>query len=170
MHEQHGGAAMVVRCRSSISTRGCPLATCRTDGSQARTNSIAAPTSFAPPIRRWAGSERRAMSRPGAAVIISVMFVMVTGAASGQELEPRAYSPSPVGVTFVLAGFGRSEGGILFDPALDVDNVHADLWIATVGVGHTFSLAGRQARILAVAPVAWGSIAGDVAAERQRQD
>jgi hypothetical protein len=38
--------------------------------------------------------------------------------ATAQELEPRAYSPSPVGTTFLLGGFGRSEGGILFDPSL----------------------------------------------------
>jgi hypothetical protein len=91
-------------------------------------------------------------------------------AAVAQELEPRAYSPSPIGTTFVLGGFGKSEGGILFDPALDIDDVQADLWIATVGAGHTFGLVGRQARVLAVMPVAWGSVAGSVHAQVQRQD
>src|SRR5262245_29707979 len=89
---------------------------------------------------------------------------------SAQELEPRAFSPSPVGTTFVLGSVGRSEGGILFDPALDIDNVQADLWIATIGAGRTFGLGGRQAKILGVLPVAWGSIAGDVHALAQRQD
>jgi hypothetical protein len=87
-----------------------------------------------------------------------------------QELEPRAFSPSPVGTTFVLGGLGRSEGGILFDPALDIDNVQADLWIATFGAGRTFALAGRQAKLLAVVPIAWGSVAGTVHDQAQRQD
>jgi hypothetical protein len=91
-------------------------------------------------------------------------------AADAQELEPRAFSPSPVGTTFLLGGFGRSEGGILFDPALDIDNVQADLWIATIGAGHTLGVAGRQARVLAVLPVAWGSVAGTVGAQPQQQD
>jgi outer membrane putative beta-barrel porin/alpha-amylase len=96
-------------------------------------------------------------------------FVWAAGA-SAQELEPRAFSPSPVGTTFVLGGFGRSEGGILFDPALDIDNVQADLWIATFGTGRTFALAGRQARVLAVLPIAWGSVAGTVHEHPERQD
>jgi hypothetical protein len=87
-----------------------------------------------------------------------------------QELEPRAFSPSPVGTTFVLGGLGRSEGGILFDPALDVDNVQADLWVATLGAGRTFALAGRQAKVLAIVPIAWGAVAGTVHDRAQRQD
>ena len=43
-------------------------------------------------------------------------------AAGAQELEPRAYSPAPIGTSFLLAGFGRSEGGIMFDPSLDKDS------------------------------------------------
>ena len=97
-------------------------------------------------------------------------LLLTIGVAHAQELEPRSYSPSPVGTTFVLGGFGRSEGGILFDPSLDIDNVQADLWIATVGAGHIFDLFGRQSRVLAVVPIAWGAVVGDVHAHAQRQD
>jgi len=90
--------------------------------------------------------------------------------AAAQELEPRSYSPSPIGTTFVIGGFGRSQGAILLDPSLDVDNVEGDLWIATSGIGRVFGVAGRQARVLAVVPVAWGTIAGDVRGEAQQQD
>jgi ABC-type uncharacterized transport system ATPase subunit len=55
---------------------------------------------------------------------------------------------------FILGGFGKSEGGVLFDPTLDIDNVQAELWIATAGVGRTFAIAGRQGKVLAVVPVA----------------
>ena len=97
-------------------------------------------------------------------------IILTATAAGAQELEPRAFSPSPVGTTFVVGAFGRSEGGVLFDPALDIDNVQVDLWIATVGAGHTFRIAGRQARALAVLPIAWGSVGGDVEHEVQRQN
>ncbi len=111
------------------------------------------------------------MTRSLRAVEIAVLgLLFVGGIADAQELEPRAFSPSPVGTTFVLGGFGKSEGDILFDHALDIDNVQADLWIATIGVGRTFGLGGRQARILGVLPTAWGSVAGDVHAQPQRQD
>jgi hypothetical protein len=97
-------------------------------------------------------------------------LLVTVGVAHAQELEPRSYSPAPIGTTFVLGGFGRSDGGILFDPSLDIDNVKADVWIATVGAGHVFDMFGRQSRVLAAVPIAWGSIAGDVHAQVQRQD
>jgi hypothetical protein len=90
--------------------------------------------------------------------------------AAAQELEPRSYSASPIGTTFVLAGFGKSEGGILFDPSLAIENVRADLWVATTGYGRTFSLAGRHARLLVVVPMAWGNISGEVGQQPARQD
>ncbi len=45
---------------------------------------------------------------------------------AGTGVEPRSYSPSPVGVTFVVAAFTRSTGGILTDPSLPVDDVEAE--------------------------------------------
>jgi hypothetical protein len=97
--------------------------------------------------------------------------VLFAGASSGaQELEPRAYSPSLVGANFVLGSVGRSAGEILFEPLLDVHDVEADLWVSTFGFGRTFDLAGRQARVLAVFPAAWGAVTGDVGAQPQRRD
>jgi hypothetical protein len=102
--------------------------------------------------------------------VVVIASVLLAGPVSAQELEPRSYSPSPVGTTFVIGGFGRSQGPILMDPSLDVDSVRGDLWIVTPGIGHVFDLAGRQARILAIAPVAWGSVTGELHGHLERQD
>ena len=100
---------------------------------------------------------------------IAVALALVASAGA-QELDPRAFAPAPVGTTIVLAGIGGSKGGILFDPSVDVANVEADLHIVTTGVGYTFALAGRQARLLAVFPIAWGTVAGALGEHPQRQD
>lgn len=89
---------------------------------------------------------------------------------SAQELEPRAHSPAPIGTKFFIAGFGGSRGGILLDPSLDVADVQADLQIATVGGGDTFSVGGRQARVLAVLPIARGKVTGQIGRQARRQD
>jgi hypothetical protein len=96
------------------------------------------------------------------AILALVTFAACGGAASAQELEARAFSPAPIGTTFVLAGFGESEGAIVYDSSLDIENVHADLDIVTAGFGRTFAWGERQARVLAVFPHAEGMIAGDV--------
>lgn len=99
---------------------------------------------------------------------LGALWVTVT-VTHAQELEPRAYVPSPIGTTFVLGSFGRSEGGIVFDPSLDIANVEADVWVTTVGAGRVIDLLGRQSRVLAVVPIARGAVAGDVNAQHQRQ-
>jgi len=95
-------------------------------------------------------------------VIVVIAGVPATSSVEAQELEPRSYTPAPIGTTIVLASAGGSKGDILFDPSLDLDDVKADLTIVTTGLGYTFNLAGRQARVVAVLPVAWGAVSAEV--------
>jgi hypothetical protein len=103
-------------------------------------------------------------------VVVVVAGLLMASTATAQELEPRAYLPAPIGTTIVLGGVGTSKGGILFDQTVDVADVEADLKIVITGVGYTFDFAGRQARVLAVFPIAWGTIGGEVGAQLQAQD
>jgi hypothetical protein len=82
-----------------------------------------------------------------------------------QELEPRAYSPSPVGANFLVAGYVHSSGDVVLDPSLPLSNVDAQLNAGTVGYGRTFGVLGRSANILMAAPYVWGDISGDVYVE-----
>lgn len=106
-----------------------------------------------------------------ARVGLAVGFLLLTAVtAATQDLEPRAYAPAPIGTSFVLLGFGRSEGGYILDPSLDIDNVEADISFTTTGFGYTFDLAGRQARVLAVLPAARGEMTGEVEGSVQSED
>jgi len=107
-----------------------------------------------------------------AALFVAILSTIVSaaGGADAQELEPRSYSQAPTGTIFVIGGVGRSQGPIVLDPSLDVNHVEGDLSVATAGLGYVFDLTGRQARILAVGPVAWGAIEGDAHGGRQRQE
>lgn len=85
------------------------------------------------------------------------------GTGRAQELEPRAYSPNPTGVNFLVLGYTRSTGGVLIDASLPLDNVVADLdsWIA--GYGRSFGLFGRSASVALSVPYAQADVSGDVA-------
>ncbi len=85
--------------------------------------------------------------------------------AAAQEIEPRAYSPSPAGVTFVLVGGGRSTGGILTDPSLPVDDVDAEIDAGVLGLGHTFGLFGRLASVAVAQPYLSGTFEGTLDGE-----
>src|SRR5688572_31968128 len=65
--------------------------------------------------------------------------------APAQEMEPRSYSPNPVGVTFLIAAFARSTGGVLTDPSLPVDDVEAEVDTTALRFAHTFGFLGRSA-------------------------
>jgi Putative MetA-pathway of phenol degradation len=99
-------------------------------------------------------------------LVISVaLFLTADGLA--QDLEPRAYSASPVGLNFVVVGFGRSSGSVLVDPNLQIADVEATFYSPTVGLGRTFGLFGRQSLVTAALPYVWGDVSGNVAEERR---
>lgn len=82
--------------------------------------------------------------------------------ARAQELEPRAYAPSPMGANFLLASYSYQSGDVLFDPALPFSDVRAFIHGASGGYGHTFSLFGHISSLAAVVPYVWASVDGNV--------
>ena len=97
-----------------------------------------------------------------AAVVVAALIGLSAVAASAQDLEPRAYSASPVNTTFVAAVLGRSSGGVVTDPSLPIDDVHATLGVLSAGMGHTFDLFGRTALFVAAMPFARAHATGSV--------
>ncbi|PYV73256.1 MAG: hypothetical protein DMG96_23770, partial [Acidobacteria bacterium] len=107
-----------------------------------------------------------AETTPKTLCIVVVCSVMMARSAAAQELEPRAYSPSPVGTTFLIASVGRSNGGVTFDPSIPLTGVHANLYSTALGLGQTFGLLGRQALITVALPYVWGNISGQIDEQR----
>jgi hypothetical protein len=88
--------------------------------------------------------------------------VLPAPAAVAQDLEPRAYSPSPVGTTFLIATATRSSGGVFTDPSAPITDVEATVGILGIGVGHTFAIGSKQALVLGALPITWGEASGQV--------
>jgi hypothetical protein len=79
-----------------------------------------------------------------------------------QQLEPRAYSASPVGTNFAAVSFSNSFGQLLFDPAVPISDATASIRIVGLGYGRTFAIGHMQALVTAVVPYAWGELSGKV--------
>jgi hypothetical protein len=94
-------------------------------------------------------------------------LVLVPAAARAQDLEPRSYSPSPVGLNFVVVAYSYSSGAVIMDPSLPVTNVKAYMNGVVAGWGRTFGVMGRQAQLAVTLPVAFGDATGSVF-EQQR--
>ena len=95
---------------------------------------------------------------------LTLLFLstIIPNLALGQEMEPRAYSPAPVGAQFVLLSYGYQSGDVLLDSSLPLKDVSIKFNAASVGYGRTFSLGGRQTNVAVLFPYLWGTAKGTV--------
>jgi outer membrane putative beta-barrel porin/alpha-amylase len=96
------------------------------------------------------------------AVVALACLVGTAGSALAQDMEPRAYSASPVGVNFLVVSFSRSTGSVVFDPSLPLSDVHATVDGVAAGLGHTFNLFGKLGLLSVATPYALGDVTGNV--------
>ncbi|AXE94212.1 transporter [Paraburkholderia terricola] len=94
-------------------------------------------------------------ARAGVALLWSAL-------ASAQEMEPHAYSATPVGTNFVVIDYARSSGGFSVDPSLPIANVQAKINTYAFGYSHSFGVAGHTASIAVSIPYASANVTGDV--------
>jgi hypothetical protein len=69
-----------------------------------------------------------------------------------QDLEPRAYSNSPIGLNFAVAGYAYSTGKLLTDPSLPIDNVSIQAHLVLLGLATTFNVLGQSAKLDVIIP------------------
>jgi len=100
-------------------------------------------------------------------LLLTLLIFSSASCVIGQQLEPRAYSPSPVGTSFLVTGFARSSGGVTFDPTIPVTDVNAKLNSSFLAIGRTFGLFGRQSLVTAALPYVWGEVSGSIGEQRR---
>ena len=67
-------------------------------------------------------------------------LLIIGNSGFGQDLDPRAYARVPVDATILISGFSYSDGGIVTDVTLPLENGLATVESPSVGIGRTFSL------------------------------
>ena len=86
------------------------------------------------------------------AAIILCAGVLRLDPVFAQDLEPRRWTPLPVGTNVVGAGYVHTTGDIFFDPVLNVEDTTVEVDTAILSAVHSFSLAGKLARFDAIIP------------------
>jgi len=97
---------------------------------------------------------------PCLAAFLSACLALPAGFARSQELEPRSYAASPVGLNLAVAGFARSSGEVLPDPSAPIEDIEARIDAALLGYARTFGIFNRTSSIAVVAPFVSGEISG----------
>ena len=112
------------------------------------------------------------MSNPRLALALLVGLALMTALtrAHAQELEPRAYSNSPVGTSFFVAGYAYTQGGLSVDPSLPVQDAKLKVHSGVLAYARALNLWGKSGKFDVVVPYyalsGTATVAGQLA-ERQ---
>jgi hypothetical protein len=123
-------------------------------------------------MRGTNGRDRRVLrgwpfeSVPGTA-IFTALFYCFAATLNAQEMQPRAYFPTPVGVTLIGIGYSHNSGGLLFDPSLPVQDSHVVANIGTLSLTQSLGVMGRSAQVLAIVPYVQADLTGLLAGSPQ---
>jgi hypothetical protein len=93
--------------------------------------------------------------------IAALLLLFELSAVQAQDLEPRAYSNIPVGLNFVLAGYGYTAGGVLFDPAVPLENANIKIHGSVFAYARSIKIGGMSGKIDMILPYAWLSGTAD---------
>jgi len=75
--------------------------------------------------------------------------------ARAQSIEPRAYSNTPVGVNFLLAGPYYTRGGLSFDTSLPLTDPQLKTTNVVVGYARALDLWGKSGKFDVIVPYTW---------------
>ena len=86
---------------------------------------------------------------------LALGLVVVAFRATAQQLEPRAYANTPVGMNFLLTGYGYADGAVTTDPGAPIQGAHVTTDTAVLGYARSFGLWDHSAKINFLAGQAW---------------
>lgn len=92
----------------------------------------------------------------------AVGLLFPVAVACAQELEPRTYSPSPVGTHFLVGTWSYLSGDVLTDSSLPITGVRAQFNLWSLAYVTTFGFLGHTASLGLGLPFARGNVSGDV--------
>jgi len=84
---------------------------------------------------------------------------------TSQELEPRAYSVSPVKTNLVVLSNAYAFGDLTFDPSLPVEDGSANINTMVAGYFRSMNVFGRSGNFTVVLPYSSGTVQGLLAGE-----
>ncbi len=98
--------------------------------------------------------------------LLSVFLFFITSISNAQDLEPRAYSNIPVGLNFLAAGYAYTEGGVVFDPTVPLDNANIRINGAVLAYARSIKIGKMSGKVDVVVPYAWLSGTADFQGEQ----
>ena len=93
---------------------------------------------------------------------------MTTLPVSATDSDPRAYSNIPVGLNFLIAGYGYNKGNVTFAPSVPITNGKLETHSAVLAYSRALDIWGKSGKVDVIIPQAW--ISGQAEVSGQPKD
>jgi len=101
---------------------------------------------------------------------IAALAAVPSAIVHAQSMEPLSYTNSPIGLNFLIAGYGYQTGNVLVDPSLPLKNVKATVDTAFLAYSRVLDFWGESGSLALIVPYAWLSASGDVFEQQKNVD
>jgi hypothetical protein len=98
-------------------------------------------------------------------LLAALHFVTPRQMAHGQDLEPRAFANTPVGINFLIGGYAYSKGTVGTDPSVPLTDTEVKLNSAVLAYVRTLDLWGRSGKVDLIIPYTWADGSATLAGE-----
>lgn len=102
--------------------------------------------------------------------LMAIFFAVTALDTSAQELEPRLYSNTPVGMNFLLAGYAYAAGSVLTDPSISLENANIETHNVVLGYARALDVWGTSGKIDVILPYSWASGSADSEGQHYERD
>jgi hypothetical protein len=92
--------------------------------------------------------------------VLGLLLGCVPAVAGGQDVEPRAMTPAPVGTNFVGLALAHSRGAVLLDKTIPVEDLDGKIYSLLPSYTRYINLFGLTGRVSAMLPIATGEWTG----------
>src|SRR4051794_40883145 len=107
-------------------------------------------------------SLRRGLNALRCKAVAVLVLVFAACNAAAQDLEPRSYVNTPIGMNFLIGAYAHTEGQLEFDPTLPVADATFRQDTVALGFAHSFGIWGKSAKFDVIVPYSSFSGHGDV--------
>src|SRR5262245_50881303 len=103
------------------------------------------------------------------ATLVAATIVVPEGTVHAQALEPRSYVNTPVGINFLLLGYGYTDGDVAFDASSPLKAAKVHVHAGLLGYARSLDVWGLSGKFVGVLPMAEVSGSAKLAGqERER--
>ena len=104
------------------------------------------------------------------AALVAAVVLTSGRSVHAQALEPRSYTNTPVGINFLLLGYGHTEGDVGFDESTVVKDARVRIDAGVLAYARSLDVWGLSGKVLAVLPVAEASGSAKVKGQGRDRD